>query len=144
MAIIDELEDRRNREKNVIIFNLEEAEGENLSDRQSHESNKVTELISSIDDTVDLNNIKYVRLGKYSLDKMRPLKVILSSKDDALKILKSRRKAGEPLKINSDLTPMQRNHLSALRLQLEELNNNGANKAIRYVKGKPQIVDSKN
>lgn len=144
MDIVEELNERRIRESNIIIFNMEETGGTSNESKQK-ESDNIKGLIRSIDDSVNVNNVKHFRLGKYSEERKRPVKLILSSKEDVLKILKNKVKANPPVNIQSDQTPMQRKYLYDLRQQLQVLINNGEiNKTIKYIKGKPQIVDAKN
>lgn len=142
--VVDELLDRQSRERNILIFNLEETETGNIEDRNAIEKTKLTEILSSIDNQININNLQFMRLGRYSQDKTRPLKIILPSKHDVLNILKNKRKLNLNVGIQADLTVMQRNHLKNLRSKLEEINKNGGNKTIRYINGSPQIVNAKN
>lgn len=142
--IIDELQDRQSRESNIIMFNLEEVAESDPKKRNEIESGKIASIISSIDDSINTSGIRFARLGKFLQGKQRPIKITLSSKSDVLKVLKKKRIINIPVKIHGDLTPMQRQHLSDLRAQLDELNRKGGNKTIKYIRGKPQIVDSKN
>lgn len=142
--IIDELQDRQARESNVIIFNLSESNNPNHLDRKKEETEKVTKILNSIDNTVNVTNLQLTRLGKFTHEKKRPIKVTLFSKADVLKILKNKKKTDSTIKIQADLTLMQRQYLVELRSKLSDLNKSGANKTIRYIRGKPQIVDAKN
>lgn len=142
--IITELQDRQSRESNVLIFNLEESTITDRQERRRAISANLCSIIHSIDDSIDVSNIKFFRLGKYVEGKIRPLKVTLSSKVDALAILKNKKRISGNLKIQSDLTPMQQKHLRDLRAKLRDLNQGGENKTIKYIKGVPQIVNAKN
>ncbi|KAK9752855.1 Endonuclease-reverse transcriptase [Popillia japonica] len=94
--IIDELQDRQARESNVIIFNLSESNHPNHLDRKKEETEKVTqilnsidntvnvtnlqltrlEILNSIDNTVNVTNLQLTRLGKFTHEKKRPIKQI--------------------------------------------------------------------
>lgn len=142
--VINELQDRQSRESNVLIFNLEETNAADHLERTRAVSAKLFDVIHSIDDSIDVSNIKFFRLGKYVEGRIRPLKVTLSSKADALTLLKNKKRISGNLRIRSDLTPMQQQHLRDLRTKLQDLNDGGGNKTIKYIKGVPQIVDAKN
>ncbi|KAK9685740.1 hypothetical protein QE152_g37712 [Popillia japonica] len=113
--IIDELQDRQARESNVIIFNLSESNNPNHLDRKKEETEKVTKILNSIDNTVNVTNLQLTRLGKFTHEKKRPIKVTLSSKADVLKIRKNKKKTDSTIKIQADLTLMQRQYLVELR-----------------------------
>ncbi|KAK9754638.1 hypothetical protein QE152_g1166 [Popillia japonica] len=137
--IIEELQDRQARESNIIIFNLSKSNNPN-----QEETENVIKILNSIDNTVNVTNLQLTRLGKFTHEKKRPIKVTLFSKADVLKILKNKKKTDSTIKIQADLTLMQRQYLVELRSKLSDLNKSGANKTIRYIRGKPQIVDAKN
>ncbi|KAK9731122.1 hypothetical protein QE152_g13892 [Popillia japonica] len=108
------------------MFNLEEVAESDPKKRNEIESGKIASIISSIDDSINTSGIRFARLGKFlqGLEKEK-IKITLSSKSDVLKVLKKKRIVNIPVKIHGDLTPMQRQHLSDLRAQLDELNRKG-------------------
>lgn len=142
--IVDELQDRQARESNLIVFNVKETALDDRDGGNAAVRNDLVEIFHSIDDTVDLSSMKFVRLGRYSPDRTRPVKVTLSCKSDALNILRNKKKNKTPIRIRADLTDVQRRELVELRSELARLNESGLNKTIRYIHGGPQIVDLKN
>ncbi|KAK9703932.1 Endonuclease-reverse transcriptase [Popillia japonica] len=108
------------------MFNLEEVAESDPKKRNEIESGKIASIISSIDDSISQKAKRNrIGLGKFLQGKQRPIKITLSSKSDVLKVLKKKRIVNIPVKIHGDLTPMQRQHLSDLRAQLDELNRKG-------------------
>ncbi|KAK9702819.1 hypothetical protein QE152_g29679 [Popillia japonica] len=83
--------------------------------------------------TVNVTNLQLTRLGKFTHEKKRPIKVTLVSKADVLKTLKNKKKTDSTIKIQADLTLMQRQYLVELRSKLSDLNKSGANKTIRLL-----------
>ena len=94
------------------------------------------------------NEIHVIRLGDQRTDEsIRPVKVILSNADDALKVLKGKRRHDvfnylkeSKINISPDLTIMQRQHMRDLKAQLETRKANGELITIKYRNGSPTIV----
>lgn len=131
-----ELMDRKDRECNVIIFDVPEA----MSDERKEAAEEDVVSIRRLLDNIKLNlPIKRtLRLGKKS-DKPRPIKITLDSPQDAKNILKNRSKVRN--KIKCDETPLQQEHLKKIRAELKNRTEKGeSDLTIKYVKGIPTIV----
>lgn len=90
----------------------------------------------------DFSHVRVARLGGRHTRGPRPLRVTLSSKQEAVSILKSKIKYKGPVKIFQDQTPKQRKYLNNLKTKLKELHDSGVtNKTIRFFNGVPKIVD---
>lgn len=92
--IINEIGERNIRASNLILYNITESNSDNTTDRITHDSNVVSNLIDSIITNGDKNirPIKLLRLGIRGRDKPRPIKAIFSSPADVFEILKSKKK----------------------------------------------------
>jgi hypothetical protein len=99
-------------------------------------------MISEMDNKI--TKINFSRLGKpnsTTSDKPRPIKVALSNATEVFKILRSQsnlRTSSQwaDIRIASDRTSMQRNHMSKLRNELQKRKAEGENDLIiKYIKG---------
>lgn len=140
---ISELEERKRRANNIMVYNLPESTSTNFEDKINDDLTNIITATSNISPDIIIN--KTIRIGKIG-SKPRPLKVILNSSDTVLKILKNKTKLNHPTaRVSSDLTSIQRNHILNLRTQLENRKANGeVNLTIKYVHGVPRIVTSAN
>lgn len=141
---IAEIEDRRKRAKNLMIFNVDENVEERSSSRavdgDKHEDLvRVSNVFSDV--IADDNDIVHVRrIGRRIAGKMRPICVTLRSEDIVLNILKNKHSFPSNVNISRDQTEQQRNYLRKLRKDLSEANDPGL--TIRFVNGKPTITRS--
>ncbi|XP_060845498.1 uncharacterized protein LOC132925092 [Rhopalosiphum padi] len=124
--IINEIGERNIRASNLILYNITESNSDNTTDRITHDSNVVSNLIDSIITSGDKNirPIKLLRLGIRGHDKPRPIKAILSLPADVFEILKSKKKLlslnpPSNIGISSDRTLNQKNYMKKLREELE-------------------------
>lgn len=87
--------------------------------------------------------IRFFYMGKRVNKNIRPLKMMLSSRDEVLCLLKNKAKiAGQTnLRIAANLTPMQHDHMAELRRQLKTQTLNGEQGiTFKFVHGIPKIV----
>ncbi|KAJ3651975.1 hypothetical protein Zmor_017979 [Zophobas morio] len=81
--VLSEIDEHNAKEKNIIIFNMNESES------AAGDLNLVNDIFKHLDVKVDTGKIGIFRLGKErSEDKIRPLKIVLNSKDEVGLILK--------------------------------------------------------
>lgn len=131
--------DRQARAKNIILFSVPEAIGDNS------DTSTVNLIFQKLQ--VNVQPVTAHRLGKPN-GKIRPLKVTLNSTSDVFKILGSSRhlKSDQILgevRITSDKTPKQREYFQNLRKELNNRRSNGeSNLTIKYIKGVPSISSS--
>lgn len=138
---IQELQERENRTKNLLIFGMKEIEANSREGRSTQEISKVKALIHDIDEAVSFQNIKTFRLGAYNAEKVRPIKVIMENKEDVLKILKKKASIQGDCYIKNDQTPSQRAYLKNIVKDLQTRTTNGEKDLkIRYIMGIPKIV----
>ncbi|KAK2577881.1 hypothetical protein KPH14_012828 [Odynerus spinipes] len=148
--ILLEIMERERRASNIILFNLEET----LSSSSTSSTSSTSQGSSSLTDKDLVKDVLAVinpegviikgcmRIGRKTPDRVRPVRVTLSSKQEVQEILKHKFKYVGPVKIFQDRTEKQRAHLDRLRQELKSLINSGVtSKTIRYVNGTPRIVD---
>ncbi|XP_062570039.1 uncharacterized protein LOC134232094 [Saccostrea cucullata] len=80
-AVLSEINERKNRECNMIIYGIEESDSDNKEVRRSYDRDQVKEIADVCEVNIaDENMIKLVRLGKFNKDKKRrPLLVTFST-----------------------------------------------------------------
>lgn len=139
--LMSEIQDRQERVNNIIITNLPESGSDNFQERIQQDNDNISEILGECG-VSDINFIS-VRLGKFTLNKTRALKVTLPNNKLVRKILKNRNKTKNPhIRIFSDQTKMQKNYFQQIRNQLQELIDSGDNsKTIKYIKNIPTIVN---
>lgn len=142
-SFLSEIEDRKQRAKNIMVYNIPEQSGGNDLNKADSDKEVTKEIIATVSEVSKIK--KVIRVGKTG-EKPRPLKVILDNPQTALLVLRNKSKISHPsAKISADLTLNQRNHLKKLRNQLEKRISDGeANLTIKYVRGVPKIVDKVN
>jgi hypothetical protein len=90
---------------------------------------------------------KILRIGKYSTNKARSIKICFDAPDPAKTLLRNKNKLPENIRIYSDQTPAQISFLNSIRDELKRRESNGeTDLTIKYFYGMPTIVksDSKN
>lgn len=136
--VIQETIERQKRSKNIILYyNVNETENDLLVAK---------DIISQISN-VKTDHINVYRLGKKEQDKNRPIKIELESASDAKTILINKTSIIAPyenVKINNDLTIVQRQYLKDLGSKLNEMNAEDPTKKfkIKYVRGVPKIIEA--
>ncbi|KAB0793708.1 hypothetical protein PPYR_06355 [Photinus pyralis] len=140
-----ELRDRIKREKNVVIYNLKEADN---SDPTQTDYAVVINLLKTIISITENEVASVMRLGQTkNPTRPRPIKVTLSMPEVAINILRNKyilqSSSYRDVKIRSDLTKQQTTHLRQLNEQLRQRKLKGeTNITIKYKNGEPTIVSS--
>lgn len=139
--LLREINERSNREKNIIIIGVAELHGAENEDRRSFDEKEALNVIHETTNHV-ATSVKTSRLGKYKAGINRPLKVYFNSPNFAKDILRNKEKiTNKTIKVISDQTPAQQLHMKELRQELQRRHENGeADLIIKYVKGYPKIV----
>jgi hypothetical protein len=143
--LINELVERQSRAQNIILFNL--PENSNNTHNQTSDEDRIKLIFTEMG--INFNPIKFFRLGKPST-RPRPIKITLLDTTSVFEVLRAQSKLRlstdfKDLRFSSDRTIKQREIMSSLRKQLESRRNNGeTNIIIKYIKGNPVIVSSKN
>lgn len=142
--VVHEVEERRRKEKNLVLFNLE--------DTESIEADKaaVLDLLQHMQvDTIQPNNIKLHRIGKnHVAGKRRPMKLVLESVEDVQLLLRKAKKlrtfkGPSKLFLSRDMTNREIEAKNKIISDYRRRREHDNNIALRYVNGMPRIV-SKN
>ncbi|XP_014235306.1 uncharacterized protein LOC106658027 [Trichogramma pretiosum] len=150
--ISGELRAREIKSKNVIIYRVPE-DNLHLSNNYStvEDINRLNALISERDKLrvreifenipqLNLNNIKTRRIGSIDSSDCRPLRVILSSKEDMMTVIRNRHLINRPYFVKTDLTRCQRKKLKELREELLKINQTSTKMTIRFINDEPTLV----
>jgi lipopolysaccharide export LptBFGC system permease protein LptF len=113
--VIDEMNERKSRENNLIIFGFDENQSEVRQERIDHDIQQVKELYKACKIQLDTTSIKKTgRLGKFNNEKRdRPLLVTLSSVESMLVLFKNIHRIRElteyeKVNVSNDLTKAER------------------------------------
>lgn len=141
--VINEIEDRKNRSRNVIMYGLPESSSTSPEDRKLHDKLSVSNTLASLPIQAP-EIVSSFRLGKPpSNGQPRPLKVVLSNKHGAVTVLKNKSKLPKTISIQSDMTPYQRDQLKKLRDELADRVDKGEKDlTIKYINKVPRIVST--
>lgn len=160
--VISEIEERKKRSNNIMIFKLPELATQNRQESEEHDENAVNDILSQIQiahidpgtqgnrmsQTSSANNsnpicLRTFRIGKPTNSQPRPLKVVLNNESAVLNVLRNKNPVCNQLKISisRDNTPSQQQALKEIRETLEKRKEEGeADITIRYINGSPKIV----
>ncbi|KAF9800278.1 hypothetical protein SFRURICE_010484 [Spodoptera frugiperda] len=105
--IIAEINERELRSKNIVISGIPEPTSLNKDQRISMDKQEVVNLLKLIDNDYPEPE-KIMRLGKYDINKTRPIKAYFKSHEIAKSILRNQNNSKrDNIKIYSDQTPKQ-------------------------------------
>lgn len=113
---VREIAEREKRQKNLILFNVEESEADNAEDRKAHDLQEVENVVEHLDMSIPPTATKPVRLGKKREDgNPRPLRVTVGSVESRDEFLKKAKNLAEAdnekaknTSIKRDMTPLER------------------------------------
>lgn len=148
--VIMELNDRSIRKKNIIIFGLPEQDQTGPAEnRLQKDKTAVSEVLKVIDANVNTMLIKPTRLGRFTNNKARPLKITLQDELEVLNVIKKARNLkNSPYKnvsVAFDRTQRQIDHYKKLQEEMKSKNSGDTQEfKIRYFNGSPKIVRALN
>ncbi|KAJ8952078.1 hypothetical protein NQ318_010988 [Aromia moschata] len=125
--ILNEMQERQKRMSNIIITNIREPALTNFRERKEQNIQAIRNILRpiGIEETIPLN---VFRLGKYEENKHRPLKVMFTSNEQAITVLKNKSKINTPgIKIFGDQTKKQKEYFMSLKQKIRELEESGDN-----------------
>ena len=139
--VICEMLERQNRASNIIVFHVNESKMKLQQERDAEDGKAIEAILNNFN--VDKSNLKMFRLGKFLPNKIRPIKIILKSPEDAKFILKNKQLNTIPsVRIYGDQTKAQRDYFNAIKAKLQSLIEKGDNKkTIKFINNRPTIVD---
>lgn len=149
--IIAELNERRRRAQNVLVYNVPEKRSPDTKARISHDRTLMEKLIQGLSQDIDSKAVKVLRLGRQNKDKVRPVKLVFCNDNEARAFSEHFSKetvvaldeAFVDISISRDKTLQERQHLMKLRSELNTRTGNGEkNLTIKYRNGIPQVVST--
>lgn len=140
-TVIQEINERQIRSSNIIVGNVQESSLNNHHARAKEDTENIKKILGNLSEEVTIK--KTFRLGKFTNGKNRLIKVILSNSDEALKVLKNKKRINAPgILIFGDQTKMQKDQYLSVKSKLADLTRQGiSNKKIQYINNIPTIVD---
>jgi archaellum component FlaC len=151
--VVEEINQRALRAKNIMVFGLVESKRGNVQDRIADDREKLQTIASAVDPSIDVSNFKIFRVGKGSRNNPRPLKVVVGSEDQVGLITKKATRdllsglgaAFSSVTVGRDRTKNEISLLNNLRAELARRTEAGeVNLTIKYINGNPKIIESKN
>lgn len=145
--IVAEVSERHKREKNIIIFNIAEQDQQKTPAAKSEgDKIQVVNILNSIVPDLSLAEVKPIRLGSFSSNKIRPIKISLENGYAAKKVLKNAKKLKshqvyKNVNISSDKTKRQIDFYKKTKQELKNRLEAGENNLkIKYINQVPRIV----
>ncbi|CAG9815948.1 unnamed protein product [Phaedon cochleariae] len=139
-AFYREIQDRADRARNIILYNVQESQAQEYSERIKFDEEQCQNVLDHLN--VQGGEFKAHRLG-HPNNKPRPLKISFSDNNIALNCLKNKRKlvAEEtPIRLSADQTPTQREYFKKVKEEFNTRIGKGErNIEIRSYKGTPVI-----
>lgn len=136
-----EVQERNEREKNVIIVGLPEQTSSSAEERISKDLSDVLKITGAIDKNI-AKPIKIIRIGKFNPNKSRRIKVCYETNIPVKLLLRHKIKLPENIKLYSDQTPTQYKYLQNVKDELARRKAKGElNLTIKYIQGIPSIIE---
>ncbi|KAK9723426.1 hypothetical protein QE152_g19205 [Popillia japonica] len=139
-----EVEERRRRENNLVIFNLED------TNSRDNDIKPAKEVIHVLNPSINIpSETGCHRLGReYLPDKRRPLKITVASLDEIKAIMRNARKlkqfAGESkIFISRNLTPRELDAKNRVLSDFRARRDKGENVFLKYSFGIPKVMQKK-
>ncbi|KAG8295549.1 hypothetical protein J6590_108319 [Homalodisca vitripennis] len=149
-TIIEEMNDRAKRARNVLLHNIPECKSHDVKVRIASDKEVVDKLIQAAA-PVCSKSVKVIRVGKPNMRKPRPMKIIFNNDaeaqsfttlfdEDAIRKLDP---VFADISISRDRTLQERKYLQSLRSELDRRTNNGEKGlTIKYRNGIPVITQN--
>lgn len=146
--LLGELNDRNHRKQNVILFNVEESNSQDVDERHNHDLGVVRGVLSTCSANLNVDHVEIQRLGRGSAngERRRPLKVKLNCANDVHVVIKNSSKLRNShiyrhLTVSFDRTRRQIDYYKKIRAELDSRIEEGATDLkIKYKQGIPTIV----
>jgi len=147
-TLLQEISERERSSRNIIIPGIPESSSDNVTERISSDSLKISEIIQPYFPDLP-TNLKFIRLGKPSNRGAGPLKLFLSSTEVALNVITDYNNGVKDLPIAStdhrisvvrDRTLREREFIRSVYADLENRRKNGETNMVKYRDGLPCIV----
>jgi hypothetical protein len=139
---INELEERRDKSKNVLLMNVPESNSATQALKLKDDLNVVINIVDKFDN-LRKDNIKISRIGREDPEKIRPIKVTFSDCVDARHLLQNSRIIKGGIRAKPDMTMKQREQLRTLWKEVEDRRAAGEeNLTVKFFNSFPKIVQT--
>lgn len=139
---INELEERRDKSKNVLLMNVPESKSETQACKMKDDMNMVLSVIDGFDN-LRKDNIRISRIGREEPNKVRPIKVTFNDCVDARYLLQNSRIIRGAVRAKPDMTIKQREQLRTLWKEVEDRRAAGEeNLIVKFFNSVPKIVQA--
>nr|CAI5833081.1 unnamed protein product [Callosobruchus analis] len=130
--IVQEVNDRQSRKNNLIIYGIVESTDQSDTRRKVYDADQVKNIIGVLDDEVNTDNIKPIRLGSNNTGGPRPIKITLRDSNDVRSCIKAaaklkRHSTLSRINISFDRTPRQVLNYKKLKQEVADRSANGEN-----------------
>lgn len=146
--LLTEMLDIHSRQKNILLFNL--SESPSSINNSKEDLNSINEILNFLGLQIKPTAINRLGSRISTSTKPRPIKLILEEQKEVFSIFAAQSKlkshqTWNNLRFSSDRTKAQRDFMTNLRNELLQRRENGeTDLIIKYVKGNPVIIKSKN
>lgn len=146
-TVVAEITEQQRRARNVMVFGVEEDHNANALERKAADLEYVKSLFKFLGCDTSIHGV--FRIGAFTANKRRPMKVILNLERDAQAVIQGARKLqGAPeygsVSLSRDRTPRQLESYRKTRDELQRRIASGErNLKIRYLSGVPTITSSR-
>lgn len=104
--ISDELKNIEARNNNLMVYGVQDIDTADLSVLLQHDFLALNEIFKHIDN-LNVTSQSIRRIGKFSVNKTRPICVTLSTRQDVFKVINNQKKLPEGIKLSTDKTRLQ-------------------------------------
>ena len=143
-AVMSEINERKSRECNMIIYGIKESDSEDKETRRDHDREHVERIAETCDVSIEEDSItKIIRLGKYSAEKKsRPLLVAFTHPGKKVEFFKGRSNLRESVRFKdvrlaNDLTRTEREAEKNLYAKAKDLSEKSSGEFRFRVRGPP-------
>ena len=135
-----EVKDRCDREKNIVIVDISEKNDNNYNSGRIYDNEEVFKLLKATCENC-LKPINCIRLGKFIINKHRPIKIFFDNSEITKYLLRNEAKLPEIIQIYADQSSIQKRYLQSIKEKLNmRIANGEIDLTIKYIKGRPTIV----
>jgi len=131
-AVMKELEERKKREGNLVIYGVDELDSQSREERTDHDTEKTLEVLNSCKTPIQAKELtKIIRLGRFDKEKeeSRPILVTLKEPEKKANIFKGavhlkETEKWKDVKLSNDLTKTERENEKALFSKAKDMEKN--------------------
>ena len=126
---MSEINERTERSKSVLLFNIPESMARSVEDRVGDDLNQVMAILNPLGSSSQPK--KVFRLGSSKPNVVRPLKIVYNNKDEAMSILRSNKSnTNRKFHFRADLTKLQRETNAAVIQEFNDRKSRGENEIV--------------